>query len=44
MSEPKLHIALLGDIGGTNIRLELVSIDTSKDSPIETIKKDNLKV
>lgn len=44
MSEPKLHIVLLGDVGGTNIRLELVSVDTSKDAPIETLKKDNLKV
>lgn len=44
MNEPKFHIALLGDIGGTNIRLELVSVDTTKDSPVETIKKDTLKV
>jgi glucokinase len=44
MSENKVHIVLLGDVGGTNIRLELVTVDTSKDNPLGYIKKDNLKV
>lgn len=44
MSENKLHSVLLGDVGGTNIRLELVLVDTTKDVPVGTIKKDNLLV
>ncbi len=36
--------ALLGDVGGTNIRLELVSVDTSKNTPVSTLKKDTLLV
>lgn len=44
MNNPRLHIVLLGDVGGTNIRLELVTVDTTQDTPIETLKKDNLKV
>lgn len=44
MSEPTLHTVLIGDVGGTNIRLELVSVDTSKNAPVSTYKKDNLKV
>ncbi len=36
--------ALLGDVGGTNIRLQLVSVDTSKNTPVSTLKKDTLLV
>ena len=36
--------ALLGDIGGTNIRFELVSVDTTKNTPLATLKKETLAV
>ena len=31
-NKPK-NIALIGDVGGTNIRLQLISIDLNTDSP-----------
>ena len=36
--------ALLGDVGGTNIRLELVLIQPPADEPLERVKKDKIWV
>ena len=36
--ENKKHMALIGDVGGTNIRLQLIAIDM--DSPEPTILKE----
>lgn len=41
--EGQKKIALIGDVGGTNIRLELVEIDIAKDQP-RSIKDDTLNV
>ena len=43
MSEVERY-ALLGDVGGTNIRLQLVSVDTTKNTPLATLKKETLAV
>lgn len=44
MAEEVKSYALLGDVGGTNIRLELVELSTTSKSPISTLKKSNLNV
>jgi glucokinase len=44
MAETVQRYALLGDVGGTNIRLELVGVDTTRNAPIATIKKETLNV
>lgn len=36
--------ALLGDVGGTNIRLELIELSAKSKGPISTLKKSNLNV
>lgn len=38
-SQYKPTYALLGDVGGTNIRLELVLIQPPADKPLEEVKK-----
>ena len=35
---------MLGDVGGTNLRLQLVLIQPPSDEPLEIIKTDKLKV
>ena len=37
-------VALLGDVGGTNIRLELVIIGSQSNQPPKTIYKDTYLV
>lgn len=44
MAEEGTSYALLGDVGGTNIRLELVELSASSKGPISTLKKSNLNV
>lgn len=44
MAEETIRYALLGDVGGTNIRLELVELSASSKGPISTLKKSNLNV
>ena len=44
MSEATLHTVLIGDVGGTNIRLQLTGVDISKDAPVIIYKKEYLKV
>lgn len=38
------RIALIGDVGGTNIRLELISIDLNLNTPVEKLKELTYKV
>lgn len=42
--ENKPIVALLGDIGGTNIRYELVVVNTGKNEPEKTLKKETYLV
>ena len=44
MENKDIHIALTGDVGGTNIRLTLLEIDITKDEPLKMLKKDTLLV
>lgn len=41
--EANKRIALLGDVGGTNIRLELVEVQLEADEPVK-LKEETFKV
>lgn len=43
-NEYKPAYSLLGDVGGTNIRLELVLIQPPHNAPLEVVKKDKVLV
>jgi glucokinase len=44
MAGKAIFHVLIGDVGGTNIRFELIELNTKSNGPISMIKKSNLSV